>query len=171
MHLHPYVCHPRETKPMNRRFTSRAVTSVAIGLVLLTAAVHAEEATLIAHWKLDGDVRDASPNQLSAENHGANLSAPAPDSAGGKAAMFDGRMSFIEIPHAEPLALGTGEFSLTARVNSAADLDDVLGEVMSKYDPQTRRGFTLTIKHNVGGTTSQANYRHVQFGIDNNHLD
>jgi len=29
----------------------------------------------------------------------------------------------------------------------------------------------LNIKHNVGATNSQANYRHVQFGIDNGRVD
>src|SRR5690606_32200474 len=33
-------------------------------------------------------------------------------------------------------------------------------------DPETRRGFFLTIKTSAGVTFSQANRRHLQFGID-----
>ena len=35
----------------------------------------------------------------------------------------------------------------------------------------TRTGFELSVKHNVGSTNSQANYRNVHFGIDQNRID
>lgn len=144
---------------------------LGFSLILGTANTNAEEPTLIARWNLNGDAQDSSGNELHAQNHAANLTTPAAQPRTGKAATFDGKTFYLEVPNAEPLTLGTDEFSITAWVNTAADLDDVLGDIISKYDSQARRGFNLTIKHNVGGTTSQANYRHVQFGIDNNHLD
>jgi hypothetical protein len=47
------------------------------------------------------------------------------------------------------------------------DLADVPGDLLSQYDPARRRGFHLTIKNNAGVTLTQANYRQLQFGIDN----
>src|SRR5690606_15500429 len=86
-------------------------------------------------------------------------------------AMFNGRDSWLEVPSHDLLKRGTGDFTIAAWVETDAELDDVLGDIISQYDPATRRGFQLTLAHNVGGTTSQANYRHLQFGIDNDKLD
>lgn len=139
--------------------------------VLAACDVRAEKPAPVALWKLSGDVRDHSGNGHHGQNHGVDLSKPAPAPRSGRAAFFDGRESHVEVPHGEQLELGTDDFSITAWVHTAEDLDDVLGDVLSKYDPRSRRGFVLSLKHNVGGTTSQANYRHVQFGIDNGRLD
>ncbi len=49
-------------------------------------------------------------------------------------------------------------------------LDDTLGDLLTKFDPAARRGFNLSIKHHAGVTGSQANYRNLQFGIDNAQL-
>ena len=46
-------------------------------------------------------------------------------------------------------------------------LDDVPGDLVSRYDPTSRRGFHLTLKSNAGVANTQANYRQLQFGIDN----
>src|SRR5262249_683826 len=48
---------------------------------------------------------------------------------------------------------------------------DVLGNIISQYDPTTRRGFNLNIKNHAGMTSSQSNYRNVHFGIDNGRSD
>ena len=46
------------------------------------------------------------------------------------------------------------------------DLDDVLGDILSKYDPATRKGINLGLMNYVGNTSSQSNYRNLFFGID-----
>lgn len=96
-----------------------------------------EEKGLVGHWKLAGD-----------------------------AGFFDGKKKVIETPTSKDLHLGAGDFSISLWVNTDAELDDVLGDLVSKYDPVKRRGFNLGIlTNNVTG--SQPNHRHIHFGIDN----
>ena len=60
---------------------------------------------------------------------------------------------------------GSGDFSISvwARADAA---DRVTGDMLSQYDPQKRRGFHLTLKSSPGVTSNVANWRHLQFGID-----
>ncbi len=66
-------------------------------------------------------------------------------------------------PHTSRSAeLGKGNFSIAAWV----DVEDASrGDLVSQYDAAKRRGFHLTLKSNAA-TSSQANARHLQFGID-----
>lgn len=137
---------------------------VCMPLFVATSA-SGEEKQLVGHWKLAGDVRDSSGSENHGTNHGADLT------ASGKAAKFDGRDDFIEIKSSKSLRLGTGDFSVSLRVNTAEVLDDVLGTIVSRYDPKTRRGFQLSLKNHAGVTSSQSNYRHLQFGIDNGQME
>lgn len=71
----------------------------------------------------------------------------------------------LVIPADRAPKLGTGDFSIT--VWARADITDrVTGDLVSQYDVQKRRGFQLTLKCNPGNTSNQANWRHLQFGID-----
>ena len=45
-------------------------------------------------------------------------------------------------------------------------LDDVIGDIISKYDCASRKGFNLTVKHHAGVVSTQSNHRNVHFGID-----
>lgn len=117
----------------------------------------------IAHWALTTDARDVGPTGF----HGrADHVRFTPDGA-----VFDGRRSIIEIPHHPQLNFGTGDFSLSLRVSTESELDDVLGDLVNKFDPAARRGFNLAIKHHAGATGSQSNYRHLEFGIDQGRQD
>lgn len=69
------------------------------------------------------------------------------------------------IPAEKAPKLGTGDFSITVWARADAQ-DRVPGDLISQYDAQKRRGFHLTLKSNPGATTSQSNWRHLQFGID-----
>ncbi|MBS0210820.1 MAG: LamG domain-containing protein [Planctomycetes bacterium] len=69
------------------------------------------------------------------------------------------------IPAQTAPTLGTGDFSIAAWARADAT-DRVTGDLISQYDAQKRRGFHLTLKCNPGVTASQANWRHLQFGID-----
>ena len=89
----------------------------------------------------------------------------------GGAGLFGGRGDYIEVPHSDALKLGDGDFTIAARVKTYAVLDDVIGDIMSKYDPVARRGFNLNIKSHAGMTSSQSNYRNLQFGIDSGKVD
>jgi len=147
---------------------------VVVAAILLSGlcsqAAHCAEPRLVAHWPLAEDASDISGNEHHGKVHGVAFER-APTGRPGMAARFDGCDDFIEIADGQWLEAGIGDFSFCAWVHTAEALDDVLGDVASKFDPQTRTGWTLTIQHNVGGTTSQANYRDVSFGIDCDHLD
>jgi hypothetical protein len=115
---------------------------------------------LIGWWKLNGDCRDHSGHGHHGQNHGVNL----------KTGRFDGRRAYIEVPHHEALSLGKDDFTICAWVSTEKQLDDVLGDVVNKYDPTRRKGFTLNLKSSSGGYQSSGDDRHVHFGIDNGRL-
>lgn len=72
----------------------------------------------------------------------------------------------FEVPAGEAPQLGKGEFTLAIWMQSDEVADRLPGDLLSQYDPTLRRGFHLTLKSNPGVTTTQANWRHLQFGID-----
>src|SRR5262249_55954532 len=51
------------------------------------------------------------------------------------------------------------------------NLNGTLGDILSKYDPDRRRGFNLGLMNYAGVTNTQSNYRHLQFGIDNGRIE
>jgi len=152
---------------VNGNFTRRNFLAAASTAAPASAA--RTRTALIAHWKLAGDARDSSSHGLHGRNHGADLAAAGPRGKARTAAKFNGRDSFIEVPDGPPLRLGARDFSIAVWVNTGKELDDVAGDILSKYDPVSRRGFNFNIKTN-SVTTSQSNHRHVQFGIDNGRL-
>jgi hypothetical protein len=144
-----------EVARMKRAVVLRVgITAVALVCAALTG--HAEEPGLIGHWQLQGDCRDSSGQENHAVNHGAALGT----------GEFDGRGAYLEVPSSESLKLGDGDFSFAAWICTDEQLDDIVGDVFDLYDPQTRRGVTLSIKPSSGGYQSQGTDRHVHFGID-----
>jgi Concanavalin A-like lectin/glucanases superfamily len=135
----------------------------AILVVWLTALAHGDEG-LIAQWKLQTDARDSSGKNHHAVNHGVQF-----DSEGN--AVFNGRDAWLEVPAAETLKLAKKSFSIAVWVHTAQRLDDVLGDVMTCYDPATRTGFTLSLMNYAGVTNAQSNWRNLLFGIDAGHVD
>ena len=130
-------------------------------------SLNAQEKGPDMHWKLQGNLRDSSGNKNTASNHGADLSAVGIKGEKNGSAQFDGRKSYIEIPHSQSLALGSGDFSVSLWVHTTEKMDDNPGDLITKYDPETRRGFNLSLVNHAGVVGSQANYRNIQFGIDN----
>src|SRR5262245_10054314 len=119
---------------------------------------------LIAHWKLEGDCRDATGKH---HGRGHHLEfAPGRKGEARGAARFDGAQSFIEIPHHHALALGTGQFSISAWLKLDADLESVGGELIGKFAAEERRGFTLGIAGSSAGYSSVGDARNLHFGID-----
>lgn len=72
----------------------------------------------------------------------------------------------LEIPAKDAPRLGSGDFTWSMWMQSDEVADRLPGDLVSQYDPVKRRGFHLTLKSNPGATTNQANWRHLQFGID-----
>lgn len=71
----------------------------------------------------------------------------------------------VEVRAVKAPKLGSTDFSISVWARADAP-DRLTGDLVSQYDPRTRRGFHLTLKSNPGVTASQANWRHLQFGID-----
>ncbi|MFP6618002.1 MAG: LamG domain-containing protein [Pirellulaceae bacterium] len=135
-----------------------------LALLLFTALPAAGQEHLVGHWKLAGDTRDASGHDRHAVNHGVKW-----DAAGN--AVFDGRDAWLEVPARQLPALGTGSFSVAAWIHTDQQLDDVLGDVMTCYDPRSRNGFTLSLMNYAGVTSAQSNWRNILFGIDAGQVD
>jgi hypothetical protein len=112
---------------------------------------------LVGYWKLAGDCRDYSGHELHALNQGVELND----------GEFNGRDAYLEIPNASKLKIGDGDFTIAVEVFTETSTDDVLGDLVSKFDPEARRGFNLTFTCNTSGYNSQSNTRHLFFGLDN----
>ena len=69
----------------------------------------------------------------------------------------------VSIPAGEIHRFGNGDFTLTFQLDAGRGAG---GDLISQYDPAKRRGFHLTLKSNPGVVSNQANWRHLQFGID-----
>jgi hypothetical protein len=165
---------------------ARVVTAALSSLPILQSVVRAQtpprtekvmeatenniENTLVGHWKLAGDSKDYSGNGNHGQNSSADLAAADPDAKPNGAAKFDCRSALMEVATSRTLRFGTGNITIAVWVNTAADLDNVLGDIVNKYDPVKRQGFTFSI-NNVGVTSSQPNYRNIHFGIDNGIID
>ncbi|MGD9645881.1 MAG: LamG-like jellyroll fold domain-containing protein [Pirellulales bacterium] len=132
-------------------------------LLLAGANGRVQAAEPIAHWPLAADARDAGPHAL----HGA----PRDVKFATGAATFDGRSSAIEIADAPALQLGTGDFTVAAFVEIPESLDDVVGDVLGKFDAARRRGFQLSIVTNAAAASGTSNRCQVQFGIDDDYHD
>lgn len=124
---------------------------------------------LLGHWKLEENFQDASENKNHGRNHGVSFTV----SQRQQAARFDGRKTWIEVLSSSSLQLGTNDFTIAVwvRLPDEIEQDDVYGDILSQFDPLTRRGFNFRITHNAGMTTSQSNARNVHFGMDNGQLE
>lgn len=131
---------------------------------LASVALAASDDGLVGHWKLAGDCRDSSGQGNHGTNHGVRLQ----DLEG---AQFDGIDDFIEVPASKSLELGTSDCSVAVWGHTAAELDDVLGDILSKYDPATRTGLLFGIMNYTGVTSAQSNDRNLFFGIDAGRAD
>lgn len=136
----------------------------------ITGQTNNPDVGLAGHWKLHGDCNDYSGNDNHGESHGVDLSIAGPDGRPNTAARFDGRHAYMEVPSSRSLSLGTADFSISAWTNTDGELDDVIGDIASKYDPDARQGFNFNVKHHAGMPSCTSNYRNVHFGIDNAHL-
>ncbi|MCA9415602.1 MAG: LamG domain-containing protein [Candidatus Omnitrophica bacterium] len=110
-------------------------------------------------WKLAGDARDSSSHGNHGVAHGVIYD-------GTFSAEFDGRKSCVEIPDSDSLDLATGDFTVSAWIRTDEEMDDIIGDVLSKYDPETRKGFSLGLLDNAGVAAGQSNRRHLFFGTD-----
>jgi len=122
------------------------------------------ESSLIAHWPLRGDAKDAS-----GKNHGRPQNVAfgkGPDGSAGSAALFNGIDSMIEVPDDESIRLGNADFTISAWVKCEKPMRGVFGDVLSKFGPSIRCGVNLQIAGSSPAYNSMSDTRHVHFGID-----
>lgn len=124
--------------------------------VLLASTAPGAEPRLVGYWKLQGDCQDHSGNGHHGINHDVDL----------QTSDFNGSNSYIEVQSSPALGFGTGDFSIAAWVHTQQELNDVLGDVVTKFDPAKRNGFNLTINAGNPGYNSQSNVRNLFFGVD-----
>lgn len=144
--------------------TAGLITTQVMILASWLSPVAVGDDGLIAHWKLQHDARDSSGGSHHAISHGVKF-----DSAGH--ADFSGRDAWLEVPVTDALKIGRKPFTLAAWIHTDQHLDDVLGDVMTCYDPKTRTGFTLSLMNYAGVTNAQSNWRNILFGIDAGRID
>lgn len=143
------------------------IVSVLAVVSLIRGAEADEPRTdgLIGRWPLAFDAKEISGSGLDGVPHSVKFTTPRRQDGAQAAAQFDGRESRIEVADGAALRLGTGDFTAALWVHAEESLDDDLGDLLSKFDSARRCGFTLTLRNNCV-TSSQANYRQLQFGID-----
>lgn len=134
-------------------------------IALSACSATAGEQDLVAHWRLAGDAKDSSPSRLDAANHGVKFTDKGPDGKS-PAAVFDGIVSRLEVKPPPAFRLGTADFTLALWIHTPESLDDDVGDLVTYYDAKKRVGFNLSLRNNTGVTTTQANTRQLQFGID-----
>ena len=126
--------------------------------------------SLIAHWPFAGDCDEQSGTDLQVRNNGVEPVAAGPEGRSGAA--FSGKGAFIEVQDHPALKPGTADFSLAVWVHTDVERGDVIGDIISKFDPDARKGTQLYLLTHTGMTTgAQSNYRNLQFGIDDARLD
>lgn len=127
-----------------------------------TRSMTAADSKLIAQWPLTEDARDTSPSHLLAQPHNIRFA----DIDGRRAAVFNGRDAWLTINGDALRTLSTGDYTVSCRVHTDQILDDVPGDLISRFDSAKHQGFHLTLKSSAGVTCAQANWRQLQFGID-----
>ena len=113
----------------------------------------------IAHWDLTQDAYDKSGNGHHLVNHNVKF-------ADGASAHFNGVDSWLELPTEAVPDLWKNGLTISAWINTPLQLKDVIGDVLSCYNLETRTGINLLIMNYAGITNSQSNHRNVFFGVD-----
>jgi hypothetical protein len=115
---------------------------------------------MVGRWPLRGDSRDYSGSGNHAVNHGVDLTT----------GVFDGAAAYLEVPPGDSLRFGTNDFAFSVWIHTEAQGEDAIGDILDFYDPESRRGITLSVNSSASGYLSQGRDRHVYFGIDNGRL-
>jgi pimeloyl-ACP methyl ester carboxylesterase len=119
---------------------------------------------LAAHWPLQGDFQDkVNPSRIPVRVGQVDLNSHKTSAA------FFGAEAFIAIGANDAPRISKQDFSLAMWLRCDEPSDSLPGDLISQYDVSKKRGFHLTLKSAPGSTTNQANWRNLQFGIDDDH--
>jgi hypothetical protein len=126
---------------------------------------------LLAHFPLSGNFEDLVGAGLKVRNHGVRLEPAGDGLLPGPAARFNGTDAVLEIEDHPEFQLGRDDFSVAVWIRTDEAAGDVVGDILGKFDPATRRGFHLGIVSHAGVVGTQSNYRNLHFGIDDGRQD
>jgi len=124
-------------------------------LLAITTTCHAQP-TLVGHWPLTSNASDITNGQ----RHGTAENVTFDAKSG---ATFNGLNSRISIGNVDRLF--RGDFSISVDIHTDEKLTDVVGDILSYFNPELRSGFNFSIMNYAGVTNAQSNYRNVHFGI------
>ena len=122
---------------------------VSLTVTLMPTMASSAPPGLVGYWKLRGDCRDHSGHENHGVTHGADV----------ETGTFDGRAAFVEIPDSASLQFAKGDFSCSAEIYTAEGVDDVHGDLISKFDRERRRGFNFTLVSNTSGYNAESDQR------------
>ncbi len=124
----------------------------------------------IAHWPFTEDCQDTD-GVYSVEKRNVQLLVDGPGGSLPTAVFFNGLDSSIEVGDHPRLKFGREDFSVAVWIETDR-LADVVGDIVSKFDADARKGLNLGVITNTGVTvTTQPNYRNIHFGIDDARMD
>lgn len=128
-----------------------------VAILCVLFFISCRQATLVGHWKLQGDSKDYSEMSNDGINHGVDLSS-------GTEGRFSGNGTYIEVPHNENLKLDN-EFTIAAwiRVDGGARVG---GDIINKFDVDTRKGINFHILCSSSAYNGPSDARNLFFGID-----
>jgi hypothetical protein len=116
----------------------------------------------VVRWPFVDDTAPVTDHDLAVDRTDVALE----DVAGVAGAAFDGTSSEIVVADHPALRFGTGDLSATTWLHTAPETD-VVGTLLSAFDPEARTGWHLYVLTNDGVTsTALANDRQLSFGID-----
>ena len=113
------------------------------------------QSKLVGHWPLLENAKDISGNGRNGDAMNVEF--------GAEGASFNGRDARITIGKADPLF--RGNFSISVDLYTEDRLTDVIGDILSYYNSDIRRGFNFSVMNYAGVTNAQSNWRNVHFGI------
>jgi hypothetical protein len=137
-------------------FIARAVFIASFLALTAVGRSLASEPGLVGYWKLKGDCQDHSGAGNHGHNHDVDL----------QTGEFDGRTTYIEVPNASSLNFGKRDFSVAAWVRTQRELEDVIGDIVTKFDKSQRKGFNFTVNASNPGYNGPSNIRNLFFGVD-----
>ncbi|TMV43267.1 LamG domain-containing protein [Paenibacillus mesophilus] len=108
----------------------------------------------IGYWPLREDCHDASKHQ----QHGQAVAVQFKDGA-----VFDGEQSAIVLPDSE-LTNGAHPFTLSMEFEINDEKGSIPGGICSRYTEEQMAGWHLSVLTQAGVTSTQPNWRNLQFG-------
>jgi hypothetical protein len=136
-----------------------------VGCALAASAANASAADehLWGHWPLKTDVQDHSGQGRHPRR--VEDGPLTPDVLPQRGVVYDGVQHGLNVDLPAG-GLGPRDFTVSLWVDTAAALKDDLGTLIESYEATPRTGFQLSLKNATGNTSSQGNWRQLEFGID-----